>query len=119
MANSLPHGTPDELMEAGRKMYTEMSPETAEFIKLMFDHDLFDVLSKEGKAMGGYCTGLPLYHVPFIFANWNGTAGDVDVLTHEAGHAFADSWQTNASNTWNCATQPWKSAKATPCRWNF
>ena len=56
----------------------------------MFDHDLFDVLSKEGKAMGGYCTSLPLYHVPFIFANWNGTAGDVDVLTHEAGHAFAD-----------------------------
>lgn len=88
--NPLPHGTPDELMEAGRRMYTEMSPETAEFIKLMFDHDLFDVLSKEGKAMGGYCTSLPLYHVPFIFANWNGTAGDVDVLTHEAGHAFAD-----------------------------
>ena len=87
--NPLPHGTPDELMEAGRQMYTEMSPETAEFIKLMFDHDLFDVLSKEGKAMGGYCTELPLYHVPFIFANWNGTAGDVDVLTHEAGHAFA------------------------------
>ena len=88
--NPLPHGTPDELMEAGRKMYTEMSPETADFIKLMFDHDLFDVLSKEGKAMGGYCTGLPQYHMPFIFANWNGTAGDVDVLTHEAGHAFAD-----------------------------
>lgn len=88
--NPLPHGTPDELMEAGRRMYTEMSPESADFIKLMFDHDLFDVLSKEGKAMGGYCTGLPLYHMPFIFANWNGTAGDVDVLTHEAGHAFAD-----------------------------
>lgn len=88
--NPLPHGTPDELMEAGRQMYTEMSPETAEFIKMMFDHDLFDVLSKEGKAMGGYCTGMPLYHVPFIFANWNGTAHDVEVLTHEAGHAFAD-----------------------------
>ena len=88
--NPLPHGTPDELMEAGRQMYTEMSPETAEFIQMMFDHDLFDVLSKEGKAMGGYCTGLPKYDAPFIFANWNGTAGDVDVLTHEAGHAFAD-----------------------------
>lgn len=88
--NPLPHGTPDELMEAGRQMYTEMSPQTADFIKMMFDHDLFDVLSKDGKAMGGYCANLPLYHVPFIFANWNGTAGDVDVLTHEAGHAFAD-----------------------------
>ena len=28
--------------------------------------------------------------MPFIFSNFNGTAGDVDVLTHEAGHAFAD-----------------------------
>lgn len=88
--NPIPQGTPDELMEAGRKMYTEMSPETAEFIKLMFDMDLFDVLAKEGKAGGGYCTNFPNYHCPFIFANWNGTAGDVDVLTHEAGHAFAD-----------------------------
>lgn len=88
--NPLPQGTPEELMEAGRKMYTEMSPETAEFIKLMFDMDLFDVMAKEGKAGGGYCTNFPNYHCPFIFANWNGTAGDVDVLTHEAGHAFAD-----------------------------
>ena len=87
--NPLPHGTPDELMEAGRRMYTEMSPETAEFIQMMFDHDLFDVLSKEGKAMGGYCTGLGDYEMPFIFANFNGTQHDVEVVTHEAGHAFA------------------------------
>ena len=25
---------------------------------------------------------------PFIFSNFNGTSGDIDVLTHEAGHAF-------------------------------
>ena len=29
------------------------------------------------------------YKAPFIFSNFNGTADDVDVLTHEAGHAFA------------------------------
>lgn len=33
-------------------------------------------------------TYLPLYHAPFIFANFNGTSGDVDVITHECGHAF-------------------------------
>ena len=33
-------------------------------------------------------TYLPDYHAPFIFANFNGTAGDVDVVTHECGHAF-------------------------------
>ncbi len=88
--NAAPEGTPDEILEAGRRMYHELSPETAEFIDVMFDGELFDVLSKEGKAPGGYCTGLPDYRVPFIFSNFNATAGDVDVLTHEAGHAFAD-----------------------------
>ncbi len=87
--NAVPQGTPDELLAAAKKMYTEMSPETAEFIQLMFENDLFDVLAKDGKAPGGYCTSLADYHAPFIFSNFNGTSGDVDVLTHEAGHAFA------------------------------
>lgn len=87
--NAVPQGTSDEIMEAGRRMYTEMSPETAEFIKLMFDSELFDVLAKPGKATGGYCTNIPSHGCPYIFSNFNKTAGDVDVLTHEAGHAFA------------------------------
>ena len=88
--SATPQGTPEEIMAAGRKMYEELSPETAEFIHMMFENDLFDVLAKEGKAPGGYCTGLEDYGYPFIFSNFNGTSGDVDVLTHEAGHAFAD-----------------------------
>lgn len=87
--NAKPEGAPEEILAAGRKMYTEMSPETAEFAKDLFDNELFDVLSRPGKAPGGYCTELSFYRVPFIFSNFNGTAGDVDVLTHEAGHAFA------------------------------
>ena len=77
-------------MDAARTMYHELSAETAAFIDFMQDNELFDVLSRPGKANGGYMTPLPDYKAPFIFANWNGTAGDVDVLTHEAGHAFAD-----------------------------
>ena len=77
-------------MAAGKKMYHELSPETSAFIDEMFENELFDVLAKPGKAPGGYCTSLPDYKLPFIFSNFNGTAGDVDVLTHEAGHAFAD-----------------------------
>lgn len=88
--NPIPQGTPDELLAAGKKMYTEMSPLTADFIQMMFDNDLFDVLAKPGKTTGGYCADIPNYNCPFIFSNFNGTAGDVDVLTHEAGHAFAD-----------------------------
>ena len=78
----------EERMAAARKMYHELSDETAEFIDFMQDNELFDVLSRPGKANGGYMTSLPKYEAPFIFANWNGTAADVDVLTHEAGHAF-------------------------------
>ena len=87
--NPKPQGTPDDILAAGKQMYHEMSPETAEFIDFLYDNELFDVCAKKGKAPGGYCTSLPLYRAPFIFSNFNGTSGDVDVLTHEAGHAFA------------------------------
>ena len=49
---------------------------------------MFDVMSRPGKMSGGYEEIIPDHKAPFIFANWNGTAGDVDVLTHECGHAF-------------------------------
>lgn len=75
-------------MDAARTMYHELSPETAEFIDFMQDNELFDVESRPGKMSGGYMTSLPSYNAPFIFANWNDTSGDVDVLTHECGHAF-------------------------------
>jgi len=87
--NATPNGTADDILNHGRKMYQEMSPETAEFIDVMFESELFDVLSKPGKAGGGHCSTLYEYKVPFIFANFNGTQGDVEVMTHEAGHAFA------------------------------
>lgn len=86
--NPTPQGDPDYIIENGRKMYHELSRETADFIDFLFDKELVDLLSKEGKAGGGYCTYIPDYQSPFIFANFNGTSGDIDVLTHEAGHAF-------------------------------
>ena len=87
--NADPQGTADEILAAGKQMYHELSPETAEFADFLWDNELLDVLSKEGKAPGGYCTEFQSYKAPFIFSNFNGTSGDVDVLTHEAGHAFA------------------------------
>ena len=86
--NPKPTGTPEEILKAGQEMYRELSPETAEFIDFMIDHDLFDVLGRKTKRQGGYMTYLPDYKAPFIFANFNGTSGDVDVITHECGHAF-------------------------------
>ena len=77
------------ILNAGKEMYHEMSEKTSEFIDMMFDSDAFDVLPREGKWTGGYMTYFPIYKQPFIFANFNGTTADVDVITHEAGHAFA------------------------------
>ncbi len=87
--NVNPQCSSDELLAAAVEMYKEMSEETAEFITFMQKNELYDLLSKEGKAPGGYCTEFAAYKAPFIFSNFNGTSGDVEVLTHEAGHALA------------------------------
>ena len=86
--NPNPVGTPEEILEAGQRMYGQLSPETKEFFDFMMENELFDVLGRNNKRVGGYMTYLPVYRSPFIFANFNGTSADVDVITHECGHAF-------------------------------
>ena len=86
--NADPHGSPEWILNHGKTMYEELSKETDEFFKFMTENNLLDLLSKKGKMSGGYCTYIPEHKAPFIFANFNGTAHDIDVLTHEAGHAF-------------------------------
>ena len=83
-----PVGTPEQLFDNASKMYNEMSEETGKLFDTMRQSECFDVMAREGKWGGGYCEGLPKYKLPFILANWNGSAGDVDVLTHEFGHAL-------------------------------
>lgn len=86
--NPTPKGDPEWIINHGKKMYEELSKETHEFFTYMTEHGLLDLVAKKGKRGGGYCTFLFDYKSPFIFSNFNGTSGDVDVLTHEAGHAF-------------------------------
>ena len=86
--NADPIGTMEELVAKAKEMYRAMSPETGEFFDFMVKYHLFDLQTRPGKRMGGYMTAFPGYKAPFIFSNFNGTSADVDVLTHEAGHAF-------------------------------
>jgi M3 family oligoendopeptidase len=86
--NPKPKGDSTWQLNHAKDMYSEMSPETKSFIEMMTEMELLDLDTKPGKQGGGYCTYFPDYNAPFIFANFNGTSGDVDVLTHEAGHAF-------------------------------
>ena len=86
--NPRPEGTPDDTVAAAAELYAELSPETDAFYAMMRDKGLMDLVARDGKATGGYCTYLYQHCVPFVFSNFNGTSGDIDVLTHELGHAF-------------------------------
>ncbi|HRE40205.1 MAG TPA: M3 family oligoendopeptidase [Ignavibacteria bacterium] len=86
--NPSPKGTPEWIIEQGKEMYRNLSIETGTFFDFMMNNELMDVYSRKGKADMGYCEYIPNYKSPFIFANMNGTEGDITVLTHEAGHAF-------------------------------
>ena len=86
--NARPQGSPEWIVERAERMYRELSPETHEFFQFMRQRELMDLVGRDGKATGGYCTLIPDFGSPFIFSNFNGTSGDIDVLTHEAGHAF-------------------------------
>ncbi|MDO4632876.1 MAG: M3 family oligoendopeptidase [Eubacteriales bacterium] len=86
--NPAPHGTTEELLALAQKMYHELSEETGVFFDYCLEHELFDLETRPRKQQGGYCTMLADMQAPFIFSNFNGTAADIDVLTHEAGHAF-------------------------------
>ena len=56
----------------------------------MLDGELLDVLSTHrARQAAATAPPSPTTACPFIFANFNGTQHDVEVVTHEAGHAFA------------------------------
>lgn len=86
--NAQPHGPASWIIDNGKKMFAELSPETNEFFQMLIEQNLVDLEAKKGKEAGGYCTYIDNYQAPFIFSNFNGTSGDIDVLTHEVGHAF-------------------------------
>ena len=86
--NPKPAGDAKYLVAQAQKMYSELGPESKEFFDFMVKYELMDLEARKGKAPGGYCTFFPVYKSPFIFSNFNGTQGDVNVLCHEGGHAF-------------------------------
>lgn len=86
--NATPKTSPEQMIADAQVMYNEMSKETGEFFNMMQEKGMLDLLNRENKSPGGYCTYVDAVKSPFIYSNFNGTSHDVDVLTHEAGHAF-------------------------------
>ncbi len=87
--NPRPRDGAEGIFANAQAMYDEMNPEIGAFMREMIENEAFDVEARDGKWGGGYCTGFDNYCQPFILANFNGSAGDIDVITHEFGHAFA------------------------------
>ena len=79
----------EEIFRNALAMYNAMKSEIGDFMQRMLDAEAFDVEARDGKFGGGYCTTFAKYKQPFILANFNGTSGDIDVITHEFGHALA------------------------------
>ena len=86
--NATPYGTTEEKVNNAMKMYDELSKETSDFFRYLVETELMDLETKPNKQGGGYCSFIAKYKMPFIFSNFNGTSGDIDVLTHEFGHSF-------------------------------
>ena len=91
--NPKPKGDRAWMLQQAQQMFDAMHPELGDFFQMMVDSNLLDLDTRAGKAGGGFCTAFPTHDVPYIFANFNGTKGDVEVFTHEMGHAF-QCWQS-------------------------
>ena len=116
--NPKPQGTPDDILAAGRKFYHELSGETAEFIDFMYDNELLDVLSRKGKAGGGYCTTLGSYNCPFIFANFNGTFPRCRGHHARGGPRLRELPPAASSSPASASGRLWRPARCTPCPWS-
>ncbi len=88
LGNPKPVGTPETLLDAGATMFARMDDRIAALYGRMREGGFLDLLNRPTKAPGGFCEAFPVAGVPFIFANFNGTHHDIDVLTHEMGHAI-------------------------------
>lgn len=87
--NAEPMGDDDFMINQAREMYHDISKETGEFIDFMIEHELMDLKNKPNKASTGYMTYLSQLKAPYVFSCFNHTIFDMQVLSHELGHAFA------------------------------
>lgn len=86
--NPAPAGDHDWMLDQASAMFDALHPEMGSFFSMMRRRQLLDLKARKGKAGGGFCTAFEEHDVPYVFANFNGTKADVEVFTHECGHAF-------------------------------
>lgn len=77
-----------ELVSTSQRIFQGVAPAFGDQFQTMIDEKLLDLVSRKGKAPGGYCETLHYRGRPFIFMNAVGVNDDVNTLLHEAGHSF-------------------------------
>jgi len=80
--------TEDEFTSRVSSIYRKLDPVLGEYFDLMREENLLDLVNRQGKGPGAFCTSFPTQKRPFIFMNAVGLATDVRTLFHESGHAF-------------------------------
>ncbi len=86
--NPVPRGDRAWIVDQTAAAMEGMDPALGAFFQRINGGGFHDLDSRKGKAGGGFCTSFPTYGMPFVFANFNGTKGDIRVWMHELGHAF-------------------------------
>ena len=72
----------------GRTLFGAVDPVFAEEFDVLVRNGLLDLMSRPGKATGGYNATVADIRLPFMFINAVGRSKDVRTLLHEGGHAF-------------------------------
>ena len=83
-----PFATQEELIAICRTLFTQVDPRFCAEFDALVENGLLDLMSRKGKAPGGYQYQLEDVRLPFVFVNGVGLHGDVQTLLHEGGHAF-------------------------------
>ena len=83
-----PYQGQEALIQHTLNIFNQLDPQLSRYFATMAEDGLLDLDTRAGKALGGYCSALPLRNRPFIFMNGVGSHDDVQTMLHEAGHAF-------------------------------
>ncbi|CAM3951221.1 oligoendopeptidase F [Bacillus luti] len=83
-----PIANENDLIEKSTHIFNKLDVEFSALLNRMHEHDCLDLISRKGKASGGFCEYLPASQLSFIFMNLNYTQDDIITFIHEMGHSI-------------------------------
>lgn len=87
----------EEAKDFVEKNFRTFSDNLGNFARKAFDNNWIDVMPKEGKVGGAFCSSLMGLKESRILLNFGGKFSDVVTMAHELGHGFHSSCLNNES----------------------